>query len=268
VVQKSVAFSPNMKKMPSISDFYKPKHRQVIHLNNAQNYNRLAVYKKLDFNKFIASSGTKDKPSSTELYGPYPSDKTTYQNVLTELNSDKGQFIYALTMQNHGPYGSPHKPYDIWGDNFSDAENNALQDYADRLLETDRVTEEFLNTLKTIDKEITVVFYGDHLPGLYPTNFFQTDDLQKQTTDYFIWSNKKNVKHNYPLIRSNDLPAMLLETTNSKLSPYFALLTKTLPSEQEGINKERAKDLALIQYDLTVGNYYLKNYPQFFDISH
>lgn len=80
-------------------------------------------------------------------------------------------------MQNHGPYGSPHKPYDIWGDNFSDAENNALQDYADRLLETDRVTEEFLNTLKTIDKEITVVFYGDHLPGLYPTNFFQTDDL-------------------------------------------------------------------------------------------
>ncbi|MEW6855340.1 hypothetical protein [Streptococcus iniae] len=61
---------------------------------------------------------------------------------------------------------------------------------------------------------------------------------------------------------------MLLETTNSKLSPYFALLTKTLPSEQEGINKERAKDLALIQYDLTVGNYYLKNYPQFFDISH
>lgn len=182
---------PNMKKMPSISDFYKPKHRQVIHLNNAQNYNRLAVYKKLDFNKFIASSGTKDKPSSTELYGPYPSDKTTYQNVLTELNSDKGQFIYALTMQNHGPYGSPHKPYDIWGDNFSDAENNALQDYADRLLETDRVTEEFLNTLKTIDKEITVVFYGDHLPGLYPTNFFQTDDLKKQTTDYFIWSNKK-----------------------------------------------------------------------------
>ncbi|MGT2832090.1 LTA synthase family protein [Streptococcus halotolerans] len=267
----SVAYSeivPRMKKIPSVSDFYDPKNRTVIHLNGAQNYNRATVYKKLQFNKFVALSGGDTQTLTNENYGPYPSDQATYANILNELSHNQSQFIYGLTMQNHGPYHKPQKDFDISGDNFSEVENAALKDYSDRLSETDQATRDFLQKLQFQKKDITVVFYGDHLPGLYPTNFFDKQPDNKQKTDYFIWSNhnKNNNILNYSEVRSNDFPALLFKVTKSKVSPYYALLTKALPNKENKVNKISQEDLKLIQYDLTVGNNYLKNYPDFFEI--
>ncbi|MEQ9809562.1 LTA synthase family protein [Streptococcus jiangjianxini] len=267
----SVAYSeivPIMKKIPSVSDYYDPKNRTIIHLNAAQNYNRTTVYKKLQFNKFIALSGGDTQVSANENYGSYPSDQSTYANILNELNHNQSQFIYGLTMQNHGPYHKPQKEFDISGENFSEVENVALKDYSDRLFETDQATKSFLKKLQSQEKNITVVFYGDHLPGLYPTNFFDKQPDNKQKTDYFIWANhnKNNNIINHSEIRSNDFPALLFKVTNSKVSPYYALLTKALPNKENKVNKISQEDLKLIQYDLTVGNNYLKNYPDFFEI--
>ncbi|WP_165994191.1 LTA synthase family protein [Streptococcus catagoni] len=259
--------SPRMSLVPSLSHFYQPENRLVLHLNSANNHNRSTVYQKLNFSKFIAIEGTDHKPKVTEKYGTYPSDQAIYQIVLNHLKEGKHQFIYALTIQNHGPYLENGGSYDISASNFTASQNKKLEDYANRLAQTDRVTIDFLNQLKAIDKPISVVFYGDHLSGFYPTDFFKSNDLNKQTTEYFIWSNKTNKILNYPLIRSNDFTALSLETTESQLSPYYALLRKNLPSQDSVIDEVSAEDLKLIQYDLTVGHYYLKNYPQCFKIN-
>ncbi|WEM62523.1 sulfatase-like hydrolase/transferase [Streptococcus parauberis] len=38
---------------------------------------------------------------------------------------------------------------------------------------TDIYTKQFLDALSKVDKKVTVVFYGDHLPGLYPDSVFK-----------------------------------------------------------------------------------------------
>ena len=134
-------------------------------------------------------------------------------------------------------------------------------------------TQEFLNQLSVLEKEVTVVFYGDHLPGLYPQAAFVDRPETQFQTEYFIWSNKVTRKLNYPYLNSSDFTAALFEHTNSKVSPYVALLTEVLNKAsidkidltEEG--KTVAEDLYLLQYDLTVGKGYIQDYLSFFEIN-
>ena len=85
----------------------------------------------------------------------------------------------------------------------------------------------------------------------------------KYETDYFIWSNFETEKLNYPLVTSSNFPALLLDVTNSKVSPYYALLTKVLDESvlvDKALTKEQEeikKELAIIQYDITLGKGYI-----------
>lgn len=124
-----------------------------------------------------------------------------------------------------------------------------------------------MDKLKEYPKKVTVVFYGDHLPGIYPEDFFKDNPESQYLTDYFIWSNYDTPKLNYPEIRSNDFPALLLEETNSKVSPYYALLTKALPNSQNKRDKVTQEDLKMIQYDITTGRNYIGDYKDFFTIA-
>lgn len=265
---------PKMKVLPSISDEFLPENRYVIHLGETKLYSRLDVYSRLKFHSFIADDSNAIKPSVNTKYGEFPSDVSTYQNVLDKLDPTKRQFFSVITYQNHTPW-SMSEPAEIGGkgENFTDAENERLSHYARLVSETDRATKEFLDELSKRDEKITVVFYGDHLPGFYPKSTFSDNPENQYLTDYFIWSNKNNEKKDYPKINSSDFPAALLSHTNSKVTPYYALLTDVLENASIDVlkmNQEQqviANDLKLIQYDLISGKSYLKNYSQFFDIN-
>lgn len=262
---------PKMKTLPSISNFYESQNRYVIHLGESKLYSRGEVYRKLGFDSFIANDSLSLSPTESTNYGGFPSDRSTYQNILDKLDLSENQFFSVITYQNHVPW-SMGEPADITGtgEDFSTNENNQLSNFSRLLFETDKVTNDFLNKLSSMDKKITVVFYGDHLPGLYPESIFENNSESKYLTDYFIWSNKDNQKLNFPLINSSDFPAALLAHTDSKVSPYYALLTDVL--ENSSVDKLElseeaqiiANDLKLIQYDITVGKNYLKNYNEFF----
>ena len=137
---------------------------------------------------------------------------------------------------------------------------------------TDKETKDFLAQLSQLKHKVTVVFYGDHLPGLYPESAFKKDPDSQYQTDYFIWSNYNTKTLNHSYVNSSDFTAELLEHTNSKVSPYYALLTEVLDNTTVGHGKltkeqkEIANDLKLIQYDITVGKGYIRNYKGFFDI--
>ena len=79
------------------------------------------------------------------------------------------------------------------------------------------------------------------------------------------------VKYVYPLVNSSDFPAELLAHTNSRVSPYYALLTEVLnkasvdKAELDTEGKEIANDLKMIQYDLTEGKGYILKYSDFFE---
>ena len=252
---------PRMNEFPAISDQFGSKNRIAIHLASPTNYSRDIIYKTLGYDKFI-SLGT----SGLSVYrqGENYSDASSYQLVLDNIKKEQNQFFSVITMQNHAPW-SESEPSNLMaqGEGFTANENNKLINYTRLLYHTDNATKEFLDKLSKIDKKITVVFYGDHLPGLYPQSAFKDHPENQYLTDYFIWSNYETPKLNYPLVNSSDFSALLLEQTNSKVSPYYALLTEVLHKASvdkkalDSSAQEIADDLKLIEYDMVGGKGYL-----------
>ncbi|MDQ8765131.1 sulfatase-like hydrolase/transferase, partial [Streptococcus ruminantium] len=197
--------------------------------------------------------------------------KKTYELILEQVRSGNNKFVSAMTMQNHVQW-SAAEPAGITatGEGFTAEENENLTSYARLLSFTDQATRDFLEQLKKLDKKVTVVFYGDHLPGLYPESAFVTDPSQRYKTDYFIWSNFETEKHHYELVNSSDMNALMLETTKAKVSPYYALLTEVLHKNRVGQTERDAtvaEELKLVQYDLSTGKGHLLKHKDFFKIA-
>lgn len=265
---------PKMNVFPSISDHFASENRLVLHPSGANNYSRKNIYKRLGFERFIFDSDSDETFKNQEKVGVSMSDQTVYENILENIDVSKSQFFSVITMQNHAPW-SVGNPVDVTasGQDFTTEENDKLTEYSRLLTHTDQATQEFIEALSKIEKNITVVFYGDHLPGFYPTKAFENNPDSQFETDYFIWSNHHPKKlHQFPLVRSNDLTPELLQHTNSKVSPYYALLTFLLnqammDNVNSNISIEQAqKDLKMLQYDISLGKGYIQENKDFFVI--
>lgn len=252
--------APKMRRLISVSDSF--NNKEVIHFESPINYSRNVIYNRLKFNEFISIDDKKNYDLGYQEV--HISDESTYKAVLKEMDAKKNQFFSVITIQNHSPFIAG-EPSDLTatGNGFSDDENTKLTNYSRLLTFTDTATQSFLESLSKIDKKITVVFYGDHLPGLYPESAFKNNPESQYQTDYFIWSNFDAPKLNYPLVNSSDFSAMVFEQTNSKVSPYYALLTEVLKKASvdkkalEGEAQEIAEDLKMVEYDLISGKGYL-----------
>lgn len=264
----------------------------AIHPYSGAFYSRKSVYQEFGFQKFMYL-GSEDKIKYRSKIGsnPYVSDEASYNNVLDLINDyRKGQFINLVTMQNHLPYANYYDnadEYQVEG-SMDDSEKNNISSYSAGISYTDKAVEKFIKQINQINKPITLVLYGDHLPGIYTID---TNKLEARTTDYFIYSNKYARAHGarklskVRYISPNDFIALTAKQVNAKVSAYYALLTKVqeeLPAMKvyaykNGKNpvfvnndgktvkyrdlskkqKELYDDLKLVQYDLTAGKQYL-----------
>lgn len=74
------------------------------------------------------------------------------------------------------------------------------------------------------------------------------------------------------MVNSSDFGAALLEQTNSKVSPYYALLDEVLKGRQLSLDgqfnqsSEAEQDLAIIQYDVTSGKGFSSKTSAFFEL--
>lgn len=272
---------PSMPFIPSLSNFFPEKI--ALHPENAANYNRNTIYKKLGFDHFYALSNTDkaDILTNQEKLDSYVSDAQVYRDVLDKIDPTTSQFFSVLTMQNHMSYESYSGSSTLTasGEGLTAEQNKFLQNYVRKISDTDRETQAFLEELKKIDKKITLVFYGDHLSNVFPTDYpsLKSEPLKAYQTDYFIWTNTGNTSNHQRELNSAEFTPALLEATGAKVSPYYALLSDLmwqLPSEynsalsaQVRLDEEQQKsieDLKIIQYDLTAGKHYLKEDSPFF----
>ena len=232
---------PNQRWTISINQMWgDPENSLGFHPYEPSMYSRATNYRKFGFSHFytlegddvIAHRDTIDK-------SPYVSDAATYRSVLDEVSStDANQFISVITMQNHMPYNDWYSDNEFTVTNTDGAEplgedeTREIETYAKGVSLSDKATAEFLDELDAIDKPITVVFYGDHLPGIYSTaGEDQNNSLALHLTDYFIWSNKasssqgtKNENSDYT--SPNYFIAQAAEHMNAKVSPFLAFLTQ------------------------------------------
>lgn len=225
---------------PTINQLWgAPKNSIGVHPYESSMYSRATNYKKFGFSHFYTLTGP-DIISHQDKLGtsPYVSDASAYESTLEELRKTKGsQFIQLITMQNHMPYHDwyPNNEFtaeSTTGTPLGKNEKESIQTYQKGAAITDKETEKFLNQLDKIDKPITVVFYGDHLPGIYSTaSEDENNSLALHLTDYFIWSNKAsssqgNKVENSEYTSPNFFMAQAAEHMNAKVSPFIAFLTE------------------------------------------
>lgn len=150
-----------------------------------------------------------------------------------------------------------------------------------------------------MDSKVTVVFYGDHLPGIYKNSIVKNNPVLIHETPYFIWTNHGELnKLGYQrVLGTYSLASAMLQSTGTKSTPYYTLIqdvseelpviaskiskssglsdpnlangefelldTKKLKMiDKSSLTKKQSnllKEYQLIQYDMTVGKHYSLN---------
>lgn len=231
---------PSQHWTPTINQLWgAPVNSLGYHPYESSMYSRATNYKKFGFSHFYTLTGPdvikyQDKIDES----PYVSDKSSYDSALEGIKSGKtNKFIQIITMQNHMPYHEWYENNDYTAESttgtpLGDDEQQSIETYQKGVEITDRATQEFLNELDALDKPVTVVFYGDHLPGIYSSASEDgNNSLALHLTDYFIWSNKAsssqgNKASDAAYSSPNFFVAQAADHMNAKVSPYLAFLTE------------------------------------------
>lgn len=231
---------PSQHWTPTINQMWgAPANSLGYHPYESSMYSRATNYKKFGFSHFYTLTGPdvikyQDKIDES----PYVSDKSSYDSALEGIKSGKtNKFIQIITMQNHMPYHEWYENNDYTvesttGTPLGDDEQQSIETYQKGVEITDQATQEFLNELDALDKPVTVVFYGDHLPGIYSSaSEDDNNSLALHLTDYFIWSNKVsgsqgNKASDAAYSSPNFFVAQAADHMNAKVSPYLAFLTE------------------------------------------
>lgn len=231
---------PSQHWTPTINQLWgAPVNSLGYHPYESSMYLRATNYKKFGFSHFYTLTGPdvikyQDKIDES----PYVSDKSSYDSALEGIKSGKtNKFIQIITMQNHMPYHEWYENNDYTAESttgtpLGDDEQQSIETYQKGVEITDQATQEFLNELDALDKPVTVVFYGDHLPGIYSSaSEDDNNSLALHLTDYFIWSNKAsssqgNKASDAAYSSPNFFVAQAADHMNAKVSPYLAFLTE------------------------------------------
>ena len=251
---------PSQHWTPTINQLWgAPVNSLGYHPYESSMYSRATNYKKFGFSHFYTLTGPdvikyQDKIDES----PYVSDKSSYDSALEGIKSGKtNKFIQIITMQNHMPYHEWYENNDYTAESttgtpLGDDEQQSIETYQKGVEITDQATQEFLNELDALDKPVTVVFYGDHLPGIYSSASEDgNNSLALHLNDYFIWSNKAsssqgNKASDAAYSSPNFFVAQAADHMNAKVSPYLAFLTemhsKIAAMEPPVVNKVQGWD--------------------------
>ncbi|WP_373096937.1 LTA synthase family protein [Collinsella bouchesdurhonensis] len=175
----------------------------AMHPQNPVNWNRSTVYQAMGFDEFLSDADFSGQEGAWGLHSGL-SDASTYDRIIQMLNENaEPQFIFDVTIQNHGGYDAIDIPEDYLVPGATDAlaEDAALQtratEYLGLINASDQALESFLTQLTQLDRKVAVVFFGDHQPGftgaindmIFPGEDELTHNTRLYETTYFMWTN-------------------------------------------------------------------------------
>ncbi len=232
---------PHLNWIPTVNQAWgSPSRSLAFHPYESSMYSRAENYKKFGFSHFYSLTGPDQIAHQDRIdRSQYVGDRSAYDSALEQMGDDKGnQFVEVITMQNHMPYNDWYDDNNFSVDSsdpdrpLGDDEMQSIRTYAKGVSLTDQATADFLNSLDSQSKPVTVVFYGDHLPGIYGTaSWDERNSLALHLTDYFIWSNKASDSSGAQVSNSaysspNFFQAQAAEHMGAKVSPFTAFLTE------------------------------------------
>ncbi len=171
-----------------------------IHANKASFWNRGMVYPLMGFDRLLDIKSFKGASRS----GYYIQDDALTEKILSVLNDGEKQFIFSLSIENHGPWKKSRPNIDtekvanIQVPNALSADNKiALQQY---LYHQQAAEKAFMELIEHVDRQSSrsiVLFFGDHLPALYGVynelGFVNGKSGPNQTLPYLIYDTHRNL---------------------------------------------------------------------------
>lgn len=255
----------------------------AIHPYDKNFFKRIKVYDKMGFAGFLHDDNMANTEKLSENH-LFISDESAYKEAFEVLNrSEETDFIHVVTMQNHTPYADKYDEvhYQVTG---SGNEDEAVAYFQD-LENSDKALRDLIEEIDQHPEPILIVFWGDHLPGLYRGDVRGTnEEFTLRQTPFLVYSNTKDlageVETTSPIYFNN----WLYDWLDFNLSAYDALLVElegALPMIDEGMYFEKGEFLtnrdelspeahevleeySLIMYDITTGEQYA-NRLKFFD---
>src|SRR5659263_1343 len=118
---------------------------------------------------------------------------------------------------------------------------------------SDEALAQLVADLAALDERTIVLFYGDHLPTVWPQEVLDTTDPALQyETPWFVFANFETAEVDPGVtIGPNLLVNQLLAAAQAPVTPYNALLA-ALAEEDPTRAPELLADYRLVQYDLSL----------------
>lgn len=236
----------------SIAYYLKEKNytTSAVHNYDGTFYGRYKVFSNLGFDRFISREQMNISEFTTSGWAK---DKILVSEIVDLLNTtSEKDFIFAVSVQGHGPYYTSDYINDlkikIESEKYDEEKIKILQCYSHQIYEMDEFVGKLVEAIEDINEPSVVVFYGDHLPGLNLSD----EDVKSGTlydTQYVIWDNIGLEKESKDL-KSYELNAYLLERLKIKGGIISSI------KQVNNFNDSYLDKLHLIQYDVLEGKQY------------
>ncbi|HZX72616.1 MAG TPA: LTA synthase family protein [Rhodanobacter sp.] len=202
----------------------------ALHGNDPSFWNRTTAFKAIGFERFVSKSGF---PADAPNDGKYMADSAMTDKIMSLLkDSGPPQFIFAISIEAHGPYDI--EPADV-------AERDAIavpagitgrdklemQTYLYHIKHADAELGRMVSWLAKRQRPSLVLFYGDHLPALvnnfHTTGFVDGKDMLSQAGAWLLVDPHASGPARHVDTAAWLLPGQLLAEAGIHDDPYFAL---------------------------------------------
>ncbi len=208
---------------------------QAMHAYERAGYNRVKVYDRFGFQQY---KGIEDFDVDIDVARGYPTDETNYRQLIKDFEENRGgapQFLFNITMQNHGGYYVSDYEWPVRVHEVAPVESydDSVIAYESSVRMADDALRQLISYLETVDEPTVLLFFGDHEPRLsnefYSSWFTDENGLDLETTaqlhktPFFIWGNydlNTDAAAKGSTVSLNYLSTVLFQAAGIKLSPY------------------------------------------------
>lgn len=256
------------------------------HPEKGSNYNRINAYADMGLDEYYFYDDFTDRKSYGNKW--VLTDESAYENLLLwmEEHTDTPQFIYLLTIQNHGSWDQNEKEFDtVHVSNDYGELNEVIDEYLTGIRMSDSAFKYLTDQLKEYDKEVIVCMVGDHSPSfavdIADQEHSSTSALLLRSTPFIIWANFDIEDKDMGTISMNYLIPTLFETAKVPLSQYYQYMLNLMDDVPilmlyAYYDKNMNEHLYNVdsEYSKAVNNYFYMEYnnlqkdrqQQFFDV--
>lgn len=217
----------------------------AMHPYPGENWNRTTCYRNMGFDEFWDEAQYTD----SELLRLYVSDQADYDKIIDLVeqkeNPDDKLFVFNVTMQNHGGYGTEYENFEqeVWLTGEYEGQFPKTDQYLSLMKKSDEAFEYLLDYFKDSDEPTMIVMFGDHQPGVEDEFYDSIFDvpisevaheqrLMWYETPFVIWTNYEQEAEELGKLSSIYLGSYVLDLANLEMAPYNAFLlelSKDLP---------------------------------------